>query len=782
MLSLTVAACGGGSTGGGSTTASPTTQAPPAPAPNPGPTPIAYNTAEYQENPSLAQMNAQAAYLNGIIGDGVLVAVIDSGVTEIPELQGQLHPDSINIVTTNDADIDDFNGHGTAMAGIIAARRDGAFNNDPPEINMHGIAFNAQILNINTTSAANCDADDCNFFNSDIADAYDYARIHNVDVINESLGSDNPSSAALLAAAQRAVDADILIVVPAGNRADPSTPPTVTEQSVQQSAAFAYAPWANGQVIIAGSVDEDNTISDFSYYAGDDAQGVFLVAPGRGIVTPDYDTTNDYDYVSVTGTSASTAQISGAAALMFEAFPNLSAAQVADLFFTTATDLGAPGTDNIYGRGLINLEEAFSAQGQLTIAGSGFAAGVGVGTNDNVAQQNLFFSGGAFGADISFAAALDNIMVLDKYQRSYHIDFSQSIYNQQPYTSLDAFMNNGLTSKYQNVSLDENTTLRLGWRRDDRFSDIDKKFFSNHLGRDRKAGDLRMAVTYNLNKTQSAVASAGMSLTEMMEDYRPDDYMAPGKHGFSSLLTPDGTQAASFKNQFGKKTALQSAYANSKASFGEELFSRKINVESSLFLNRISHQVTNNLTMALDLGFLEEKGSVLGAVSRGAVEIGKGASTGFVGTKLDYFLSNDSQLFARASYGITKVDQSSRSILGNISSLKSYSYLIGIKSRTLLFENDELSFTFSQPLRLDGGSASVSRASGRNYETGQFTTSFERISLNPSGTERDFELSYSIANIYGARVQLNLLHQLNPGHIKSINSATSLLFRLGSAF
>jgi subtilisin family serine protease len=137
-----------------------------------------------------------------------LVGVIDSGVTEIPELIGKLHPNSTNIVTSDPDDIDDFSGHGTAMAGIIAANRDDDTNNS--SFNMHGVAFEAQILSINATTAADCpDIENCTFYHSDIAKAYDYAIANNVDVINESLGSDNFSALSLQQAMQRAVDDDI---------------------------------------------------------------------------------------------------------------------------------------------------------------------------------------------------------------------------------------------------------------------------------------------------------------------------------------------------------------------------------------------------------------------------------------------------------------------------------------------------------------------------------------------------------------------------------------------
>lgn len=348
--------------------------------------------------------------------------------------------------------------------------------------------------------------------------------------------------------------------------------------------------------------------------------------------------------------------------------------------------------------------------------------------------------------------------------------------------SIIDFMDGGTNNRYQSITLTDGTDMRLGWRQDNQFSEIDRKYFSNHLGRDKRANGLRMALSYTLNDNQHAIVSSGMSLAEMMEDYRPDDYMAPNKHGFSSLLSSARTNAVGYKSQLSKKWSYQNAYASSKLSFGDELSTGPIDVKHNLILNRFSHRTSDNLNIAFDIGFLNEEGSVLGAISRGALEIGTAATTAFGGAKIDYQINADTMLFARASYGLTNVSGSSRSILGDVSKLKSYSYLVGIKGQKMIFDNDQLSFTISQPLRLSNGYASVSNVTDRNYETGELTTSYERISLNPTGTERDFELAYSINGFYGTNLKLNILHQLNPGHIKSIKSATSMLIRLGSNF
>ena len=777
-LSLTVSACGGG----GASPTSPTSATVPAPTPPPPP-PIIYNTAEYQENPALAQMNVQAAYLNGISGQGVLVAVIDSGVTEISELQGKIHADSVNIATFDANDVDDFIGHGTGNAAIIAARQDHSTNNNPN--NMHGVAFNARILSINATTPADCtDFENCSFSTAHIAAGYDYARTHGVRIINESLGSDNAPPQNLKDALKRAVDAGILIVVPDGNIPDGA--PAGTGDSAQLSASFAYAPEANGQIIIAGSVDSNNQISDFSYKAGANAMNVFLVAPGKSITVPNFDVTFDPNltstYYSISGTSASTAMISGVAALLKQAFPNLTAKQLANLLFTTATDLGVPGVDIIYGHGLVNVAKAFTAQGQFTIAGTGFGAGSTIGSSETVSAQNFVISGGAFGADISFAKSFENVSTLDSYDRSYVLDMSQSVFVGETAVNLGNYIDGSIEHRHQSLSLNDQANLTLNWRSNDRFAEINQNHFAFQHGLTKQIGQLRMSLAYDLDPNKTAIASSGMSLSEMLDDVRPDDFLSPNLHGFTSLINANGNNAIAYRSSLHNKGTFEFAVSRSDMQFGGHIFPMNVKVKNTLALGRYSFAPNQDSMLGFEIGFMKEKGSVLGSISRGALEIGHGAKTSFAALKLDYDLASSIQFYARASYGLTDVDISQSSLIGNVSKLQSYSYLMGLKKRSVFFDDDHISCTYSQPLRLSNGTAQYSQVLSRNFDTNTFIMNTNTITLNPSGRERDIEMSYSIANIWGGTMRLNLLHQINPGHSKNIPNATSLLIRIGSSY
>jgi subtilisin family serine protease len=107
--------CGGG---GGSTSEAPLPRPDPAPLAPPQP-PATFETAEFKVNWGLDRIQAQSVYADGAYGDGVTVAVIDSGIdTGHTDLIGNISPLSIDIVTPAAPLVDD-DGHGTAVAGII---------------------------------------------------------------------------------------------------------------------------------------------------------------------------------------------------------------------------------------------------------------------------------------------------------------------------------------------------------------------------------------------------------------------------------------------------------------------------------------------------------------------------------------------------------------------------------------------------------------------------------------------------------------------------------------
>ncbi|MDA9639696.1 S8 family serine peptidase [SAR116 cluster bacterium] len=147
------------------------------------------------------------------------------------------------------------------------------------------------------------------------------------------------------------------------------------------SAAFLGNPELNGLWLAVVAVNRENIIAYFSNGCGE-AKDYCLAAPGVKVASTVHSRENrrikrykipsaggpDFAYDAYSGTSMAAPVVSGAAAVVKSASPTLTARQVVDILLRTATDLGKPGIDNVYGRGLLNLEKALNPIGSVTAA------------------------------------------------------------------------------------------------------------------------------------------------------------------------------------------------------------------------------------------------------------------------------------------------------------------------------------------------------------------------------------------------------------------------------
>jgi subtilisin family serine protease len=279
-------------------------------------------------------------------GRGVTVAVVDSGVDDShPDLAGAVvnGPDFVD----NDSDPNDEQGHGTAIAGIIAAQA----NNG---IGVRGAAPGVKILAIRVLDKNNSGTTD------NEAKGIDAAVRMGAQVINLSitaapnaLASILPSSL-LVGSIEKAVSAGVVVVAAAGNYALP----------------LCSQPTLISRILCVGGVNRQLTRSSYSNYG----LRVDIVAPG-GETTSQEDaivsTGRGGSYTASAGTSEAAPQVAAAAALLRS--QGLPAAEVIDRLTGTATDIGPAGMDLTYGYGLLNMSAAVGLP-PVTAAGPGSAA------------------------------------------------------------------------------------------------------------------------------------------------------------------------------------------------------------------------------------------------------------------------------------------------------------------------------------------------------------------------------------------------------------------------
>ena len=280
---------------------------------------------------SLDMVRADAAH-EITRGTGALVAVIDTGARfDHPDLAGRLVAG--RDLVQDDGTPQDGNGHGTHVAGIVAA-------NDDNGVGVSSVAPQSKVLVIRVLG------DDGSGEAVDATRAVDLAVAAGADVINLSLSESVPLSALGFsdeefdAAIRRAVDAGVVVVAAAGNNALP-----VCEN-----------PSVEGRLLCVGAVDKTGTRSFFSSF-GD---GLGLMGPGgSGLPFEGEDVLSTYtdpDYLEVAGTSQATPHVSGTAALLVSLGMRGQAA--VKRIVSTAKDAGPPGPDSEYGAGIVDARAA----------------------------------------------------------------------------------------------------------------------------------------------------------------------------------------------------------------------------------------------------------------------------------------------------------------------------------------------------------------------------------------------------------------------------------------
>jgi subtilisin len=275
------------------------------------------------------------------VGEGIRVGIIDTGIDYThPDLADNyvLGYDFVN----RDWDPADDNGHGTHVAGIVAAIDDGPNSGGG---NTAGISVVGAAPRVSLYIAKSLNADGVGSM-SDIVAALDVAASYDVDVVNMSLGSPFWSRT-LRRACDNAYAAGVLLVAAAGN----------------EGLGRLDIPARYWSVIGVGATDELDRRASFSNYG----QGLELCAPGVGVLSgmPTYEVALNrfpyeyeevYDYLS--GTSMASPHVAGTAALVLAAHPDWTHAQVRERLASTAEDLGPPGTDTYFGYGLVDAAAA----------------------------------------------------------------------------------------------------------------------------------------------------------------------------------------------------------------------------------------------------------------------------------------------------------------------------------------------------------------------------------------------------------------------------------------
>ena len=305
-----------------------------------------------------------------------------------------------------------YDNHGTHTSGIIAA-------------NPFGVAPSATILNYGVYADSGWVAT-----GTLLSDTWKSAYAQGAQISSMSFGCSRMalcfSSYDITNMASSALP--MLFVKAAGNDGS-----TLVNEGTSVNNATALA--ALNRTLIVGSVNGSGTISSFSNRPGDTcllAGGAttcsedlkwkyhFLVAPGEAI----YSTLPNGGFGYMSGTSMATPVVAGVAAQLQTRWPALknSPETLAQILLTSATDLGTPGVDDVYGYGLLNAAGAFLASGNVTITStSGVTTSLTTTTTTTTSKGRGKKASVDSGNFAGLETVLGQVTVFDRFGRDFRL-------------------------------------------------------------------------------------------------------------------------------------------------------------------------------------------------------------------------------------------------------------------------------------------------------------------------------------------------------------------------
>lgn len=717
------------------------------------PTSTNFDTSEYRRSDGPSFHNAISAWQAGASGQGTTIAIVDSGIdTTNPEFSGRISAASKDVVGGRglvNADDD----HGTQVSLVAAAARNGA--------GIVGIAWNATVQMLRADTPGSCtDTDGCTFSDGNITKGVDAAIAAGAKVINLSLGGD-PANAALRTAIGRAVAAGMVVVVSAGNDGD-STEPGVDPKNPDPF-AVSMLEAGGGNVLIVGSVDSSGTVSAFSNRAGTSASSV-IMAQGEEICCV-YENgqikttvTNGTTYVSVVnGTSFSAPQVSGAVALLAQAFPNLTAKQIVSLLLSSTRDVGEAGTDAIYGRGILDIARAFSPQGSTGLAGTNVAVSL-----DSLAGT----TGGAMGDAVS-SASLPTVM-LDGYGRAYALNLAAGLREARARQPLYE----ALGTASQPLSL-EAQGMSLAFSIDRRFGAVPLRLAPAER---EKARVLASSLVTRINPRLELALGWNMSgegMTARLQQRREPAFMVAGMNS-GMFERPEATIAA--RHALGS-LGLTASAERTALWRAEPLRERRADrlVRFGLALDGKGQ----SLDWRLGAGMTREERTVLGGRFAEALGGGGGATTLTLAPAIAWRPAPGWHLGASGILGMTRIDR--RAIASAGSSLMTSAWAVDIARDGAVLAGDRLGLRLSQPMRVESGALELNVPVAWDYATSSATFARVPLSLAPKGREIDAELAWA-APVWGGSLATSLFWRRDPGHFATIPDDRGAALRWSTGF
>jgi len=705
--------------------------------------PLTFVTDEFQSSYALGLIGAHNYYAEKqTSGQGVKVAVVDSGVDIThADLIDNIDVENSFSYRTGDNNVQDLNGHGTHVAGIIAGMKN--------DTGIQGLAYNSQIVAyeflLNPDGDVSVAPDFSNLMsrvessgarvmnNSWGYSSADGDSILVTDFIDENdflgyLGGD----AVLTALGDYILNVDGVLVWSTGNDG-------VSEVGMMAGLPF-WIPEAEGSWVAVGSINENEQISTSSNRCGVSANWC-LVAPGENIVStwskdgtePNFTVSDDGQYALGGGTSMAAPFVSGAIALLMEEHPELDSSEILTILFDTAKDLGDPGVDAVYGRGMLSLGDALAPQGTLNIQMSNSTFG-----EQFSARSSGFVASSVIGESLKDVADNYSISLTDKYNRGFDVNLAGFMSTH----SINESRNHDISYKLNKINFREGGENILLDNESIQFSLGDNPFSS--------ARSANLKLGSDSFTTLVSVNSSGDYGTYEEKGFVNNDGFGVAHLGL--INTSDMNVQQSFR--LTDNISMNAKYVVGDTVLGDS----RSDTHSGLVGLAFEMGGVSNLN--LNIGNMKENGSILGGVGFGAFNtVDTDSKTDFIQFGGEFGIADSASLLFSASLGETSFNGAGLISGGN---MQTQSYSFGYKTSSVFSTNDSLTLGISQPLSVISGRVNMNLPVGRSASSN---------GMSSHGVIRD--------NV-GIDLNGKTLTQLEIGYNKSINEESS--FSFGSVY
>ncbi len=683
-------------------------------------------------NPSITKIQGSGA--DSIIG------LLDGNISMDESVRGNL--------VSNGGYADGANAHGSAVVGLLVGAHDGQ--------GVQGIAPNARVVAYNPFDSTGTSSW------TDIRKGILELKKQGASVINMSLGipgyTFHPGwNAQFNNPAVRALAGNTVFVLAAGN--DGST----------QTRNIEWNPGSNLALIVVGSINPSETISAFSNRpgtacftrygtctAGNELMNRFVVAPGELILVSD----GRGGVTRVSGTSFAAPLVSGAITLLHDRWQWLTQypRETADIILSTARDLGAPGVDPIYGRGVLDVQ---ASQSPISFSSLEFyeydKKSTGSGKLRNVSDLRNGGVSGAWEAEDTFFYLIEKI---GNTRRDFAVPLSTRLVGQktsvsgsseyfQSYVSArfqDWIKNGGKFSDVASYSSPDRGGWKFAMQASNPVNDANGQRIVSFPQTSLSFSDPAGRLTLSGGHGEGIRTLAGASGFGLKGDYDVSNGGVNPLLGFASggaFVDADLAIAKDLRVAVGFTEKTLDHSRNPLLSQGQR--QSLIGLESyraDAFNFRMTHKASDAATLTIGYTKLREKNGLLGVQSVVASDLDSGSNSDTITLGANVDLAQNFSVAASATGAVSKAN-ANQSLNTAGRGVLSSAYAVSLTKKGFFGKQDSVRLSFTQPLHIENGSLEFTSIQVVDRSTGELGSVTRRFDITEKSRRLTSEILYS---------------------------------------